>query len=117
MEWNQEDQRFQKQLPLPPPVIPVKVRLMVESHKEFGIRCEVRSPSRVDAVADTGCQTSTCGLDVLKVLNIPERYLIPTSHNIIGITDTRLMILGTMMLEITFKGKMTRQMVYVSANS
>ena len=111
MEWNHEENKFEKQSPLPPPIIPVKIQLMVDSHKEFGIHCKPKLPTEIDAVADTGCQTSTCGQDILKILNIPERYLIPTSHNIVGITDTRLKILGTLMLKITFEGRMTRQMV------
>ena len=90
---------------------------MTESHREFGIHCEDRPSKSIDAIADTGCQTSTCGVDTLKMLNIPERYLIPTSHGIVGITDTRLQILGTVMMAIRYNGRKSRQMVYVSANA
>ena len=117
MEWSEETHRFEKRPPMPPPLITVDVHLMNDVHKEFGIHCDERSGKRIDAIADTGCQTSTCGIDTLKTLKIPERYLIPTSHGIVGITDTRLQILGTLMLKITYMGKETKQMVYVSGNA
>ena len=117
MEWSEKMQKFEKRPPMPPPVILVNVSLMVKSHQELGIHCKEKPIKEIDAIADTGCQTSTCGLDTLKILDIPERYLIPTSHGIVGITDTRLQILGTVMLKISYKGKETRQMVYVSTNS
>ena len=117
MEWDNRTQKFEKRSPMPPPIISVEVSLMTESHREFGIHCEDRPSKSIDAIADTGCQTSTCGVDTLKMLNIPERYLIPTSHGIVGITDTRLQILGTVMMAIRYNGRKSRQMVYVSANA
>jgi hypothetical protein len=117
MEWNGTKQKFERQLPLPPPIIAVNVSLMTESHKSFGVHCKERPGKQVEAVADTGCQTSTCGQNILRLLDIPERYLIPTNHGIVGITDTRLKIMGTVMLKIGYNGKETRQMVYVSTNS
>ena len=89
---------------------------MTESHQNFGIHCKELPNKEIEAIADTGCQTSTCGMDTLKELGIPERYLIPTHHGIVGITDMRLKILGTLMLKITYNGGETRQMVYVSSN-
>ena len=117
MEWDEEKKRFHKQLPRPPPIIKVNVTLMEDAHKDFGIYCKERPSREVEAVADTGCQTSTCGVDIMKSLRIPARYLIPTSHGIMGITDTRLNIIGTLMLKITYMEKTTRQMVYVTSNS
>ena len=75
MEWNHEKQKFEKKKPLPPPIVSVHVKLMVDTHKEFGIHCKPGVAKEVDAVADTGCQTSTCGEDILEMLGIPERYL------------------------------------------
>ena len=116
MEWDEGAQRFQKRLPRPPPVINVNVVLMRDAHKEFGIYCKERPSKEIEAVADTGCQTSTCGIDVIKSLKIPSRYLIPTSHGIMGITDTSLKIMGTVMLKIKYQERTTRQMVYVTSN-
>ena len=50
-------------------------------------------------------------------MGIEERFLVPTCHRIIGITDTRLRILGALMMEMEYNDRTTRQMVYVSSNS
>ena len=116
MEWNNKTRKFERKSPKPPPIINVKVSLMNEVHKDFGIHCTQKPDKDIEAIADTGCQTTTCGIDTLREMNIPEQCLIPTNHGIVGITDTRLNILGTLMLKMTYNGSETRQMVYVSSN-
>ena len=116
MEWNDKTRKFERKSPKPPPIINVKVSLMNEVHKDFGIHCIKKPDKDIEAIADTGCQTTTCGIDTLRKMNIPDQCLIPTNHGIVGITDTRLNILGTLMLKMTYNGSETRQMVYVSSN-
>jgi len=117
MEWNMEMGKFERKTPTAPPMIEVRARLMEEVHEGYGIKCQGKGQIPVAAVTDTGCQTSTAGIDILKKMGIEERHLIPTCHRIIGITDTRLRILGVLMLEMDYKDRTTRQMVYVSSNS
>ena len=118
MEWNIEDQAFEQKAPRRPPILKVTATMMNEEHKEFGVNCSQRQTQAVlSAVADTGCQTSTSGIGILKALNIPARFLIPTKHRIIGITDTSLKILGVLLLKIECNGRSTNQMVYVSSNA
>ena len=117
MEWNEEASVFERKVPTAPPTIEVRARLMEEVHTGYGIKCQSEGYIPIVAVTDTGCQTSTAGVDILEKMGIEERYLVPTCHRIIGITDTRLRILGALMMEIEFNDRITRQMVYISSNS
>ena len=116
MEWSDGKSKFERTTPRKPPMLTVQTRLMKEVHQGFGVKCESVERKMV-VVADTGCQTSSAGLDVLKTLGVKKRWLIPTCHRIIGITDTQLKIVGAVFLEFNHKGKSSRQMVYVSSNS
>ena len=117
MEWDDKKAKFVRSIPVAPPTVKLHARVMEDAHRQFGIRCEGGDPMQLMAVTDTGCQTSTAGVDIMKKLNIEENDLIPTSHRIIGITDTRLQILGAAMLELSFNDLTTRQMVYISSNA
>ena len=117
MEWNGVKGAVEKKLTNAPPRIEVKARLMEELHGKYGVKCSSSGIFAMSAVTDTGCQTSTAGVDILKKLSIPERYLIPTCHRIIGITDTHLHIMGALLLEMEYNDRVTRQMVYISSNS
>ena len=117
MEWNVDNSKFERRVPTAPPTIDVQAKIMRDVHIGFGIRCESEKSTQLTAVTDTGCQTSTAGEDIMQKLGIKQRHLIPTCHRIIGITDTRLKILGVVMLQIELNGNLTRQMVYISSNS
>ena len=117
MEWDAEKEAFERIAPRPPPKMQVKARLMEEVHSKYGVKCQSNGPMMVSAVTDTGCQTSSAGVNMLRKMGIPERYLIPTCHRIIGITDTNLKILGAVFLEIECNDRVTRQMVHISTNS
>ena len=71
MEWNSQTGRFEKDSPRPPPIITVNVSLMSKMHRDFGIYCTQKPGRDIEAIADTGCQTTTCGVDTLRELNIP----------------------------------------------
>ena len=68
----------------------------------------------IDAVADTGCQTTTCGVEILQWLNIDRNGLIPTSHGMQAIENSSLNVIGSVFAKITLRGKTTRQMIHVS---
>ncbi len=53
----------------------------------------------VTCITDTGPQTS--GPEILSKLNIPKTYLIPTSHRIMGVTQSFMDIIGVIMVKIT----------------
>ena len=91
-------------------------------HKKFGLQWKGRrkgtyKPRQMDAVADSGCQTCSAGIDVLEKIGCPLEYLAPTSHRIVGITESSLDITGSVFLRIEVAGRITRQMVHVSKNT
>ena len=119
MEWNGEE--FAPKRPKPPPKLNVKVTVMHEAHKKFGVawngsRRQINKSHATDAVTDTGCQTCTAGADFLEYIGCPESYLVPTSHGIVGITSSHLDVIGSVMLRIEADGNDTRQMVHISRN-
>ena len=118
MEWDKNNQRFQVQKPHPSPVTRVKISVLQDDHKKIGANMKIdTTPRTVCAVTDTGCQTTTCGAEILDILNIDRNHLIPTSHGILGITDTRLNIIGSIFAQIQLKNRSTKQMIHVSTNS
>ena len=79
MEWNELKESFVQTIPHQPPRMKVTASMMTKEHQEFGIKCDNRhSPTVVSAVADTGCLTTSSGVNIIKELNIPVRFLIPT---------------------------------------
>ena len=71
----------------------------------------------VTAIADMGAQTCSCGLKVQKALGYPDDYLIPTIHQIQGITEDPLDIRGVMFACIRAGSKETCQAIYVLENT
>ena len=115
MEWNNGTEQFENERPKPSPRINVHVELIREEYERLGVACNGTISGTVSAITDTGCQTTTCGTEILKALNIPETDLLKTRHGIIGITDNALDILGTFLANITFNKKCCKQMVYVTS--
>ena len=115
MEWNHDANKFERRLPRPSPTIAVEVSVLKEVHQRCGIKCGATYPTvSIQAVTDTGCQTTTAGIDILKMLNVSKDALIPTKHKIVGITEKSLDILGVLMLSLDHKGRTAKQMVYIS---
>ena len=111
MEWD--GVQFSEENPKPPPKLEVNVSIMSEAHKKFGkvwsgSRKGVFNPHTLDAYTDTCCQTCTAGIDFLEQIGCPTSYLVPTSHNIIGITSSPLEIVGSVLLRIEASGKVSR---------
>lgn len=95
---------------------------MHAAHNKFGVRWKgsrrgTFAPHTVTAYADSCCQTCTAGTDLLEQIGVPESYLVPTRHRIVGITNSALDISGALLLRIEVAGKITRQMVHVSRNT
>ena len=119
MEWD--GAHFSPSRPKPPPKLMVNVSIMSEAHKKFGkawrgSRKGALGSHAVEAYTDTCCQTCTAGVDFIKAIGCPEEYLVPTSHNIIGITSAPLDIIGSVLVRIEVEGKVSRQMVHISRN-
>ena len=92
---------------------------MRAAHSQFGTEIgpnEAAESCKIRAYADSCCQTCTAGTDFLSSINFPPKALIQTTHKIIGITVTKLGIIGAILLKITANNRTTRQMVYISNN-
>ena len=118
--WNGD--RFQEQHPEKPPLLPVKVSILHKAHskmhKWWTSKASVKyTEKEIMSLADTGAQTCTSGKEILTALNCPKNYLIKTRHRIKGITDSRLHILGALMLRMNAGGRETKQIVYVCDNA
>ena len=53
----------------------------------------------------------------MEKIGCPVTCLVPTSHRIVGITESHLDISGSVFLQIEVAGKVTRQMIHVSKNT
>ena len=117
MEWN--GTAFTPTPPASQPILDINISMMPAAHATFGIkwtgsRRGLYNRRSAKALADSGCQTSTAGLDFLHAINCPESFLIPTSHRIMGITSSSLDIVGAVLLRMEYQGRITRQMVHIS---
>ena len=120
MEWD--GATFIRKSPAPPPRIDVNVSTMHSAHAKLGIKWKgsrkgLYRSSIVSAITDTGCQTCTAGVEFLQDINVPESYLVPTIHRIVGITDSSLDIIGSAMLRFEVGGMVSRQMVHISTKT
>ena len=67
------------------------------------------------SVADLGCQTSTAGKGILRMMGLSEEVLMSTKHRIVYVTDHSLDIIGMLLLmEIKLREKTFCQMIYIS---
>ena len=120
MEWDGSS--FTPTPPSPSPRMDVKVSIMHTAHEKFGMKWKgsrrgAYKPHTVSTLADSGCQTSTAGVDLLEEIGCPITYLIPTTHRIMGITKLSLDLIGSVLLRIEYGGVITRQMVHISRNT
>ena len=116
MEWKNGS--FIPHRPADSPKVTVKVTIMHASHKKFGKTWNNRFPSTndVEAIADSGCQTCTAGVDFLHQIKCPPSYLVSTRHRIVGITNSPLGIIGSLFVQLDLESGTTRQMIHISKN-
>ena len=116
MEWDNDTKYFKPMKPNPLPEIKIRIKLHENKHEETNSR-KTAEWTTLRAVADTGCQTCTAGMDLIKQLCCPISSLIKTRHRIVGITDTLLDNKGAILADIQHERRQTRQMIHISANT
>ena len=120
MEWSEGG--FTAVKPRPLPQINAKISILHNAHNDFkkGISQHdlqtMKHGVSVSCYTDTGAQTCACGPELLDTLNLNVRYLIPTSHRIIGVTQSFMHIIGIALVKIEAAGRMTNQVVYINKN-
>ena len=118
MEWNKATDTFKPTRPAPLPEVMINMKLDKHSHQKYGSSIPPNNRwQQVFAVADTGCQTCTAGMNLVNKLNCNESTLINTRHKIIGITDANLDIRKALMVDISHHNKTTKQMIHISSNT
>ena len=94
MEWKQND--FFEAKPVPPAVMDIDVSVIHLSHSKFGcFNSPVNKVLKVQVFADTGAQTCSSGIELLKLLGCSESYLVKTKHKTHGITGTPMNMLSS----------------------
>ena len=122
MEWSDKGEYFVNSKPNALPKTNIAISLMADAHKDFGKEIpekwqnHLRDQVTITACTDTGAQTCASGPDILHDLQLDREYLVPTSHKIIGVTQSPMNILGVILVKIEARGKVTHQVVYVSNN-
>ena len=122
MEWSDAERSFVAYRPRNLPQVSVTLSVISAAHKDFNkeipspVMTQIRNGISVNACADTGAQTCASGPDLLKALNIDEKYLIPTSHKIVGVTQSHMDIMGVLLVRIQAAGRESQQVVYISRN-
>ena len=107
--------KFVHQPPAPQPYIMVGIEVMKASMGEFGKRLDksMKMTATAAGLSDTGAQSCSCGIELMKALGVKKGDLLPTSHGIRGITGGRMRILGALLVKITSRDKFSRAMMYV----
>ena len=120
MEWDKD--KFLKRNPQSAPVLKVSCKFIhnIQKDRTFEVQDSMnQKPNIVNcvALADTGAQICTAGINLMSALGIDETYLLPTSMKIKGVTTTAMSVLATMILNISAGGKYTNQMVYIASEA
>ena len=121
MEWNGD--QFVPSAPKRHPELEITVTVMQDAHNKLGKclsskqRARLVNGARTTGCADTGAMTCSGGMELLKLLDCPEKFLLRTSHRIHGVTGASLDVVGSLLLQIEANGRVTRQVVYISRNT
>ena len=113
VEWDGE--KFVKSRPAPLPSIRVHITPLLEFHEQF-LKVRLQTDfTQATAVAftDTCAQTCIAGLALLRKMNVERQSLIPTKHCIMGVTKSRLEILGILLAKVEYGGNTAYTAVYV----
>ena len=122
MEWSASEDRFQFCSPKSLPRLVVNMSVLTSAHRDFNKTLSphatenLRMNASVSTCTDTGAQTCASGPELLHILNMDAQYLIPTSHRIMGVTQSCMDIMGVVLLRIEANDRVSHQVVYVSSN-
>ena len=112
--------RWSRQPSKPQPFITLKMSTHKEDYQSLGftLPCQANTCT-VSGMADTGCQSCLCGLQVIRKLGISERNLIPVTMRMHAANKAPIKIIGAAIVRlsgISKSGKQmeTRQVLYVT---
>ena len=119
MEWDGE--KFVKQAPKEPPRLTITIevitdRSVIPTDLPFPPSFRTRTAT-ASILADSGAQTCSGDIPLLTQLGCTVENLLPTSHGIRGVTNTRLELLGILPVRITAGDHRTNQIMYFAKNT
>ena len=120
MEWNEG--RFTTEKPKALPQVNARISILHKAHNDFKKGISLHDLQKMNnnvlmpCYTDTGAQTCASGPELLSSLTLDVRYLIPTSHRIIGVTQSFMDIMGIALIRFEVGGHSTNQVVYISKN-
>ena len=109
----------------PQPCISISVLAVPSDSANLGVTPLFNAPTksvRYDAMADTGCQSSLAGLELLNTLGLKPSQIIPVHMKMKAANDNNIEILGALPLRITGMSPSkntytTRQLVYFTPSA
>ena len=103
------------------------VTLIARIHGDDYDRFQLPAPSgcnssKIQAIADTGCQSCLAGLNVFHNLGMTDKDLIPVSLNMRAVNSEKIQIVGAMLLHLSGRNSHgdiveTRQVCYISPDT
>ena len=108
----------------PQPYLPITVYCTPADTHALGFKTKFTSTksARFEAMADTGCQSSLAGIEVIRKLGLTESDLIPVSLKMHAANNAAINILGAVVLRFVGtspngKSKETRELTYITDSS
>ena len=68
---------------------------------------------QLEAVADTGTQTTTAGEDILRELGCSDNQLLCTKHRLRSVNDDHLSIKGALVTTISLGDEICSETIYI----
>lgn len=122
--YNESRDTWERRLSKPQPTIRVTIQAILQDTRDLGFDPAFTQETRADynATADTGCQSCLAGTNVLRILHLTERQLIPVSMKMTAANKQQIHILGALPLRISGLSTdgqplETRQVVYFTEST
>ena len=120
LEWSGHE--FVERPPEKQPKMKASMSVMTEAMKPFGTklsRAEERNLVKdldTSGLADTGAQTNSAGVSLLKKLNFPVEKMMTMTHAIRGAANSDLDVMGAILVILELNGKTSRFIMYICRN-
>merc|ERR1712239_121523 len=120
LEWTGHE--FVERPPEKQPKLKASMSVMTEAMKPFGTKLSRAEEKNLvkdldtSGLADSGAQTNSAGVSLLKKLNFPEEKMMTTSHAIRGAANSDLDVMGAILVRLELNGKVARFIMYICRN-
>merc|ERR1712082_8307 len=120
LEWTGHE--FVERPPEKQPKLKASMSVMTEAMKPWGTKLSRAEEKNLvkdldtNGLADTGAQTNSAGVSLLKKLNFPEEKMMTTSHAIRGAANSDLDVMGAILVRLELNGRTSRFIMYICRN-